>query len=259
MELGVRVELLGKQAGLALLGLGVLFVGGQVEDQVGDDEGFRRLVKPRDVLLAEAREVDSVDLVWKPLDQKRVRAYMHSWESRTLTSASKPKLFSEPGRYTERRRGVSVEVNRCFGEPWTRTFIEFPRLALLLCGQSLDSDHFGLGIVPFPVGCRPESVMGGRSQAGRVPLTQEEMMVSVSGDNVFNDPEFLHGDLGLVVERGGGDNPDVTRGELDSGRATAHREPSEESGKGLREGDNLWGNLRRMWVTHARNGYSGTE
>ena len=40
MEVGVGVELLGEEAGLALLGLGVLFVRGQVEDQVGDDEGL---------------------------------------------------------------------------------------------------------------------------------------------------------------------------------------------------------------------------
>jgi len=40
VELGVWVELLGEEAGLALLGHGVLFVGGQVEDQVGDDEGL---------------------------------------------------------------------------------------------------------------------------------------------------------------------------------------------------------------------------
>ena len=40
VELGVGVELLGEEAGLALLGLGVLFFRGQVEDQVSDDEGL---------------------------------------------------------------------------------------------------------------------------------------------------------------------------------------------------------------------------
>jgi hypothetical protein len=62
MELCGRVELLGEDAGLALLGLGVLFGRGQVEDQIGDDEALRRLVEPGDILLAEAGEVDSVDL-----------------------------------------------------------------------------------------------------------------------------------------------------------------------------------------------------
>lgn len=62
VELVVGLELLGEEAGLALLGLGVLFGGGQVEDQVGDDEGLGWLVKPGDILLAEPREVDSVDL-----------------------------------------------------------------------------------------------------------------------------------------------------------------------------------------------------
>jgi len=62
VELGVRAELLGEETGLALLGLGVLFVGGQVEDQVCDDEGLCWLVKPGDILLAEAGEVASVDL-----------------------------------------------------------------------------------------------------------------------------------------------------------------------------------------------------
>lgn len=40
VEFGVGVELLGEDAGLALLGLVVLFESGQVEDQVGDDEGL---------------------------------------------------------------------------------------------------------------------------------------------------------------------------------------------------------------------------
>jgi len=40
VKLGVGVELLGEEPGLALLGPGVLFFRGQVEDQVGDDEGL---------------------------------------------------------------------------------------------------------------------------------------------------------------------------------------------------------------------------
>ena len=40
VEFSVGVELLGEDAGLALLGLAVLFESGQVEDQVGDDEGL---------------------------------------------------------------------------------------------------------------------------------------------------------------------------------------------------------------------------
>ena len=63
MELSIRVELLSEEAGLALLGLGVLFVRGQVEDQIGDDEGLCWFVKPSDVLLAKAGEVNSVDLL----------------------------------------------------------------------------------------------------------------------------------------------------------------------------------------------------
>ena len=62
VELGVGIELLGEETGLALLGLGVLFLSGQVEDQVGDDKGLRGLVEPGDILLAETGEVDSVNL-----------------------------------------------------------------------------------------------------------------------------------------------------------------------------------------------------
>lgn len=36
----VGIELLGEKTGLPLFGLGVLFVSGQVEDQVCDDEGL---------------------------------------------------------------------------------------------------------------------------------------------------------------------------------------------------------------------------
>lgn len=72
MELGVRVELLSEEAGLAFLGQGVLFSRGQVEDQIGDDEGLCRLVKPSNVLLAEAGEVDSIDLFgWGNQNQRR--------------------------------------------------------------------------------------------------------------------------------------------------------------------------------------------
>lgn len=62
MELGVGVELLREQTGLALLRLGILFVSRQVEDQVCDDEGLRWLMKPGDIFLAEAGEVDGIDL-----------------------------------------------------------------------------------------------------------------------------------------------------------------------------------------------------
>ena len=78
MELGVGVELLGEEAGLALLGLGVLFVSGQVEDQVGDDEGLCWLVKPGDILLAEAREVASVDL-FASTTGLGTRSRVHTW------------------------------------------------------------------------------------------------------------------------------------------------------------------------------------
>ena len=62
MELGVGVELLREQTGLSLLRLGILFVSRQVEDQVCDDEGLRWLMEPGDIFLAEAREVDGIDL-----------------------------------------------------------------------------------------------------------------------------------------------------------------------------------------------------
>jgi len=62
VELGIGGELLGEEARLTLLGLGVLFGSGQVEDQVGDDEGLGWFMKPGDVFLAEAREVTGVDL-----------------------------------------------------------------------------------------------------------------------------------------------------------------------------------------------------
>jgi len=72
MELGVRVELLSEEAGLALLGFGILFDRGQIEDQIGNDEGFCRLVKPGDVLLVEAGEVDGIDLFnWENRNQRR--------------------------------------------------------------------------------------------------------------------------------------------------------------------------------------------
>jgi hypothetical protein len=40
VEIGVGVELLGEETRLALLRFGVLFISGQVENQVGDDEGL---------------------------------------------------------------------------------------------------------------------------------------------------------------------------------------------------------------------------
>ena len=82
VELSVRAELLGEEACLALFGLGVLFVSGQVEDQVGDDEGLRWLVKPCDVLLAEAREVTSIDLFGTTGSGMRSRVYAcNPWRS----------------------------------------------------------------------------------------------------------------------------------------------------------------------------------
>lgn len=56
------VELLGEKTGLALFGFGILLSSGQVEDQVGDDEGLCRFVKPGHILLAEAGEIDGVNL-----------------------------------------------------------------------------------------------------------------------------------------------------------------------------------------------------
>ena len=40
VELSEGIEFLGEHPGFALLGFGVLFFSGQVEDQVGDDEGL---------------------------------------------------------------------------------------------------------------------------------------------------------------------------------------------------------------------------
>jgi len=85
----------------------------------------------------------------------------------------------------------------------------------------------------------------GVSQEERIYYsTQEEMVISVSGQNIFDRPEFLDRDLGLVVEWSGGDNPDVTRGEFDGGRTSTHREPSEEPRKWSREGNEVGGDLR---------------
>lgn len=75
--------------------------------------------------------------------------------------------------------------------------------------------------------------------------TQEEVVISVRGQNVLDGSEFVDGLPGLFSEGGRGDNPDITRGELDGGRTTTHREPSEESGEGSREGMELGGDLHR--------------
>lgn len=42
------------------------------------------------------------------------------------------------------------------------------------------------------------------------PLTQEEMVIRIRGQNVFDGSEFLDGGLGLVAEGRRGDDPDVT-------------------------------------------------
>ena len=73
--------------------------------------------------------------------------------------------------------------------------------------------------------------MCGSQVSQRIHSTQEEMVISIRGQNIFDRPEFLDGGLGLGGEGSGGDNPDVTRGEFDGGRTTTHREPSEEPGK----------------------------
>lgn len=62
VKVGVGIKLLGEETGLALLGHGVLFSSRQIKNQVRNDEGLRRLVEPGDVFLAEAREVNGVDL-----------------------------------------------------------------------------------------------------------------------------------------------------------------------------------------------------
>ena len=72
-------------------------------------------------------------------------------------------------------------------------------------------------------------------------------MISVRGQDVFDGSEPLNGGLGLVAEGCRSDNPNIARGELDGGRTTAHREPSEESGKGSREGDELRSDLSRVF------------
>ena len=86
-------------------------------------------------------------------------------------------------------------------------------------------------------------------QAGREnPLTQVEMVISIRRHDVFDGSKLLDGLLGLVAEGGRGDDPDIAGGKLDGGRAAAHWEPSEESGKGSREDNDLRGNLCRAWV-----------
>lgn len=74
------------------------------------------------------------------------------------------------------------------------------------------------------------------------------MVISVRGQNVLDGSKFLYGGLSLLGEGRRGDDPDVARGELDSGRTTAHWKPSEEPGKGLREGNEFGGDLCRVWV-----------
>lgn len=51
-----------------------------------------------------------------------------------------------------------------------------------------------------------------RITSGGDPLTQEEMVISVRGQNVFDRSEFLNGSFRLIVEGGRGDDPDITRG-----------------------------------------------
>jgi len=94
MEISGGVELLSEETGLALFGLGVLFVRGQVENQVGDNECLRWLVKPGDILLAEAGEVDSIDL--SSLEHRNQKHEYHRPKPRTLTSTSKPNFFCFP-------------------------------------------------------------------------------------------------------------------------------------------------------------------
>lgn len=84
-------------------------------------------------------------------------------------------------------------------------------------------------------------------QAGREnPLTQVEMVISIRRHDVFDGSKLLDGLLGLVAEGGRGDDPDIAGGKLDGGRAAAHWEPSEESGKWFREGHDLGSDLCRV-------------
>ena len=72
------------------------------------------------------------------------------------------------------------------------------------------------------------------------------MVISIRGHDVFDGSKLLDGGLCLFAEGGRSDNPDIAGGELDGGRATAHREPSEESGKWFREGHDLGSDLCRV-------------
>lgn len=77
------------------------------------------------------------------------------------------------------------------------------------------------------------------------PLTQEVMVISVRGHDVFDYPEFLDNSPGIFGAGCGSDHPYVTRGELDGSRTASHWEKTEEFGKGSREGEDIGGDLRR--------------
>lgn len=79
------------------------------------------------------------------------------------------------------------------------------------------------------------------------PRTQEEMVISIRGHDVFDGSELLEGGLGLVAEGSRSDNPNIAGGEFDGGRTTAHWEKSEESGKWFREGNDFWSDLCRAF------------
>ena len=77
------------------------------------------------------------------------------------------------------------------------------------------------------------------------------MVISIPGHDVFDSSKLLDGVFGILAEGGRSDNPDmmtimfITGGELDSGRTTAHLEPSEEPGKWFREGNDIGRELYR--------------
>ena len=83
--------------------------------------------------------------------------------------------------------------------------------------------------------------------------TQEEMVISIRGQDVLDRSKFLDGSLGLVVEGGRGDHPDITGGELDGGRTATHWKPSEEPGKRSREGIDIGGDLCHGRIAHDKS------
>lgn len=133
------------------------------------------------------------------------------------------------------------------------TFIELPVFALLLLREGLDPNHLRIRVVLLPLGYlqkgRPDishrEVRGNLETEREIRLTQEVMVICVRSHDVFHVSELLDSSLCLVTVWCRGDDPNVTRRELNGGRPAPHWKEPEESGKGPREGNQIRGDLRR--------------